>query len=219
MPGTILYLLVLYILTVIIPEFMAIHRSPRQALFSTYSRQAVQTLSSLPQSTPPLPLILLTGGLRTPELLYSALSSGHAHLLGIGRGSVLCPHLPLVLKQREDEGRREGRKIQDIPGWDEPFSPEPDLEPGWKWNWILERIPKIPLLGAGVNMAWYVVEMRRLAGGCQEKDGIRDSVSAIGAVFWMWVWVDERALQGTPVWALWCLYSIGIGYLIIFGPW
>ena len=209
-----------------IPEFMTIHKSPRQALFSMYSHQAVQAVSSLPQ-TYPSPLILLTGGLRTPELLYTALSSRHAHLLGIGRGSVLCPYLPSILKEREDESRVEGKKIQDIPGWDESFSPEPDLESGW--NWIRERIPRIPLLGAGVNMAWYVVEMRRLAEGCLEDEdkalgvlennGFHRSVGAIGAVFWMWVWFDERALQRMRVCAAWCLvYSVGIAScLITFG--
>lgn len=121
--------------------------------------------------------------------------------------------------------------MQDIPGWALPFSPEPDLKPAWSWMvWILERLPRIPLLGAGVNVAWYIVEMRRLGKSSvedkdkafrvseAEKDGFRHSVGAIGAVFWMWVWVDNRTLQRMRVLALWCLvYSFGIGCLIIFG--
>jgi hypothetical protein len=107
-----------------------------------------------------------------------------------------------------------------MPGWDVPFSPEPDLEPAWSWMvWILEHLPKIPLLGAGVTMAWYIVEMRRMAvAGMDDKDAAfveaeKDempvkrhySVGAIGAVFRMWVWVDERALQIMRVLVVWCL--------------
>lgn len=213
------------------PEFMTVHKSLRQALFSTYSQKAVQTLSSLLQCpASPQPLILLTGGLRTPELLYTALASRDAHLLGIGRGSVLCPHLPTLLKEREDEGRAEGRRIEDVPGWDVPFSPEPDLELGWRWMvWLWGRLPKISLLGGGVNMAWYVVEMRRLAeAGMEnmdkpsrreaEKAGMSHHLAgAIGAVFWMWVWVDERTLQRMRVLVVWCLQLVSFVVLIVWG--
>jgi hypothetical protein len=197
---------------------MNVHKSPRQALFSTFSHQAVQIISSLTQhSISPPPLVLLTGGLRTPGLLYTALSSGHAHLLGIGRGSVLSPHLPMLLKAREKEGGGDTKRMQDVPGWDVPFSPEPELGPTWSLTtWVLERLPKIPLMGGGINMAWYIVEIRRLA-----KEGVTDvdgdggrrllgvkryhSVGAMGAVFWMWVWFSKATRDIMLVVTLWCL--------------
>jgi len=109
--------------------------------------------------------------------------------------------------------------MQDAAGWDLPFSPEPDLEPSWSWViWILECLPKIPLLGAGVNMAWYVVEMRRLAEvgmTGKDKDSLsakrngkwRDrSVGAVGAVFWMWVWVNPAIVwRISGILTMWCL--------------
>ncbi|RDB27844.1 NADPH dehydrogenase [Hypsizygus marmoreus] len=175
--------------------------SPRQALFSRFSHAAVQTLASLPSSpstpTSPPPLILLTGGLRTPALLSTALASRHAHLLGIGRQSVLCPTLPSVLPSL----------LASSPS--KAFRREPDLDmSAWVWGWV----PRIPLVGAGVNMAWYVVMMRRLAMG----DGVDSEpdygVGPVGAVLLMWIWVEWSAwwmrvmgacvvMVGTVMWA------------------
>lgn len=168
----------------------------RQALFARFSEQAVKTLESLPRSasSPPLPLILLTGGLRTPGLLHTALSMGHAQLLGIGRGSVLSPDLPNLLQQTGSAQV----------SWDQPFRPEPNLDTSANWplRWFWGYLPSMPLLGAGIGTAWYVVMMRRLAIPDSHKHNLVGSpdsptshMGGLGAIFWMWIWVEWTTVR------------------------
>lgn len=178
--------------------------SPRQAFFARFSRRALQALESLRQSdstyTGYLPLILLTGGLRTPGLLQKALTLKHADLLGIGRGSVLCPDLPSVLSQR----------LHDLETWgDIPFQPEPDLQlPGILsypiFRSIWELIPKVKLIGAGVGMAWYIVAMRHIANtsiaGRDEEIRPEYDVGGLDSVFWMWFWSPLLRIDGQKPW-------------------
>lgn len=168
----------------------------RQATFAHVSQQAMSLLRSLPRnsSSPQLPAILLTGGLRTPRLLQTALASHHAELLGIGRGSILCPNLPDLLKERPDLDA------------DEPFRLEPDLSLSssilglWPLCMVISWIPKIPLVGAGVGMAWYVVQMRELAAGhSRSRESNTDDVVVAhygvgpgGAIARMWLWTNMR---------------------------
>ena len=179
-------------------------KSPRQAFFSRFSQQALKTLSSIDPPTPDYnrPLILLTGGLRTPALLRSALTLKHADLLGLGRASVLAPDLPDRL-----------RKLQRDPHADEdaPFESYPDLRnpailsyPPFSWMWA--AVPKVRLIGAGVGMAWYLVSMRRfadpspgrrdmrVAGKPDENEQMRPdyTVAGLRSVFWMWLWMPSR---------------------------
>lgn len=163
--------------------------STRQAFFARFSHQALKSLNSLQRSTSRLlPLILLTGGLCTPELLCSALASNDADLLGIGRGSVLCPSIPSVLRLR----------LRDLQQWGNvPFQREPVLRsprileyPPLFWVWRL--VPKIQLMGAGMTMAWYVVAMRRIA--CSTVSGRIQppyEVGGLQSVFWMWAWTPS----------------------------
>jgi hypothetical protein len=160
-----------------------------------YSQRALQSLSSL--SLPhPTPLILLTGGLQTPEQFYHALSAPHAHLLGVGRLSILLPNLPILVQRREDGA---GWKLTDY-DWNVPFRPHPDLQSSWV-------LPKIPFIGMSTELFWYNVEMRRLASTSSPVDifesginlgldSLRSkppySVGGLGAWFWFWVWFDMR---------------------------
>ncbi|KAF9010091.1 hypothetical protein BDQ17DRAFT_1421365 [Cyathus striatus] len=188
------------------PDFMIsrknISMSPRQGFFSQLSHRALKSLSPLvqPSDSRRPPLILLTGGLRTPGHLQAALMSKDANLLGIGRGSVLCPNLPELVKKCK----------QSSDDWnDMAFSPEPDLNiPSlftyWPICWIWNHLPKISLIGAGIEMAWYIVAMRRMASGpqkLQDKLNSNYSVGFFGAVFWMWAWVPISVVSIT-IWTL-----------------
>jgi hypothetical protein len=178
--------------------------SPRQAFFARFSHRALQALESLRHSdstyTGYLPLILLTGGLRTPGLLQKALTLKHADLLGIGRGSVLCPDLPSVLSQR----------LHDLRTWgDIPFQPEPDLQlPGILsypiFCLIWELVPKVKLIGAGVGMAWYVVAMRHIANttmaGRDQEIRPEYDVGGLCSVFRMWFWSPLLGMDGQRQW-------------------
>jgi hypothetical protein len=178
------------------PDFLISETSPskslRQPFFARFSHQALQALESLPQTptSPPPPLILLTGGLRTPSLLRTALNSGHAHLLGIGRGSVLCPNLPSILKEKNKE----------LQQWDNiPFQREPDLSlphilKTWPVSCLWNLVPKIKLIGAGVGMAWYIVGIRRISRASRSGSNmmLNYNMGGLGAVFWMWAWIPVR---------------------------
>jgi hypothetical protein len=154
--------------------------SPRQALFSDVSSRTLKVLESLPG---PTPLVLLTGGLRTPALLYSALASQHSHLLGIGRGSVLCPDLPTILR---DKGSNDH----------EPFAPEPSLSKNKSqfWTWL----PKVKLIGAGLGMAWYIVGIRRLALLPSDERISFDDIGGVEAVLRMWLWIGYNHVRLGP---------------------
>jgi hypothetical protein len=146
----------------------------RQALFADFAHHALRAVASIPHA----PLILLTGGLATPAQLRAALSSQHAHLLGLGRSAVLRPDLPQLLKQHPDTHVS--------------FAPAPDLHVGDSASWILKRLPRIRLVGAGAAMAWYIVALRRLT--TPEPARTPDyAVGALGGVWWMWVWVGPEA--------------------------
>lgn len=136
------------------------------------------------------PLILLTGGLRTPALLQAVLSNRHAHLLGIGRGSVLCPDVPRILSARNLEGK--GQANSDTL----PFSREPDLTMGPLFlnPWVQEHFPRVPLIGAGIGMAWYIIAIRRLAqrGSGTLHARVDYSIGGLGAVLRMWLWIGPK---------------------------
>ncbi|KAI0302385.1 hypothetical protein B0F90DRAFT_1925132 [Multifurca ochricompacta] len=77
------------------PEFMT---SGRQAFFTRFSRKARVAVRAL-KSPSNHPFVLLTGGMRSRAAFEDAHSQGNADLIGVGRGSVLEPKLPLLLKE------------------------------------------------------------------------------------------------------------------------
>lgn len=140
--------------------------SPRQALFTRFSTEAMKIVNSLntKQQERAAPAIMLTGGLRSPGLLHTVLQTQSAHLLGIGRMSITCPQLPTISLDPDDF---------------EPLKGEPDLR-------LSSWIPTIPLLGAGVQMSWYGVNMRRWARGLEPDFGL----GGFEAIVKLWVDVD-----------------------------
>ena len=151
------------------PSFMTSERSQckftRQAFFTRFSQQAVEALSlfSVSDSSDPStrPMILLTGGLRTPALLSTALTSKHADLLGIGRAAVRSPDIPTILKCQLSKPQSD-----DVAECDAPFEPEPDLDaihlyPPASWLWSILTCMK--LAGAGADIAWHTLAMRDIA--------------------------------------------------------
>lgn len=101
---------------------------------------------------------MVTGGFRTPNLLYSALRSGHTNMLGIGRCSILCPQIPNKMRDFE---QRHGNNDGDI-----PFGATRDFPASDKW-WpiaaLWNTLSKIQLIVAGSNLAWYAITLRQLA--------------------------------------------------------
>jgi hypothetical protein len=114
--------------------------------------------------------------MRSPATFQDALSQGHADLIGIGRGSVLAPDLPLLLKELYS---RERTGISDLGGdtEDNMHRDFPSQQPSLSYVdtplirlttsvlCSLGILPLPSLVGAGAATAWYAVAMRRIAGG------------------------------------------------------
>ncbi|KAJ7915752.1 hypothetical protein B0H13DRAFT_2231803 [Mycena leptocephala] len=149
----------------------------RQAIFADFAHRAVRAVASIPGA----PLILLTGGLTTPAQLHAALSCDHANLLGIGRAAILRPDLPRLLTQVQ-------------PDSDTPFAPAPDQRLGERWVRILQRLPRVKLVGAGTAMAWYVVALRRLAQPGPFVQTANYSLGSLDGVWWVWAWFGPEIL-------------------------
>ncbi|KAJ7136592.1 hypothetical protein C8R44DRAFT_728576 [Mycena epipterygia] len=150
-------------------DFLTTAASPsaRQTILAVFADHALRTVTSVPA-----PLIFLTGGLVTCAQLETALSTPHAHLLGLGRSAAPRPDLPQLLRG---------------PGAaDEIFGIPPHLRVGdIVWG---RSLPRIKLLGAaGVAMAWYIVALQCLARTTSIKPDY--TVSVMGVVLWMWAWV------------------------------
>ena len=194
--------------------------SKRQAIFSHFSQTALQELERLHEANPTpdfrRPLVLLTGGLSSVDLMTSALHRRHADLLGIGRLSVLCPHLPRMLKEFAGEQRRLEPPL--LACGVKPWDMEPLYSPA-SWHTVemvvLQRVlyvwslipnslrPQFPrLIGAGTEMAWYTVAMRNLAAA--EVPAYRRiyAGSSLGAIIRMWLYVAPGSC--TASWLLLC---------------
>lgn len=165
--------------------------SPRQAFFAQFAKKAREYLRTHFPAGVRVPLILLTGGLRSPAHLQSALDAGHADLLGIGRGSILRPDMPAVLQERMLNAAASGTSIALD---DEPFAHEPDGDiqlPSW--------VPQIPLVGAGIGLAWYNVRMRRIAAAQLGKRVYGTALptfrmTGIEVMVRMWIWLEWHEL-------------------------
>ncbi|KAG1876985.1 hypothetical protein C8R48DRAFT_689345 [Suillus tomentosus] len=178
------------------PDFMACSGSQkldRQAFFAQFSRTVMKDLHQSPVPFSSVPLILLTGGLRSHSHLHAALMSRHADLLGIGRCAVLCPDLPKILRSQLQNNKSSST-------WaDKPFTREPEaVFRASKW------VPSVKLIGSGVGTAWYTTRMRDIAIS-QIKNPRAEPPPAdynrggLIAVSMMWAWFDSRI---APIWVL-----------------
>jgi hypothetical protein len=157
--------------------FMA-STSPRQAFFASFSRRVVQALPTSKNKA--VPLVVLTGALRTPSQFSHVIRQNHANLIGVGRLSILCPDLPHRISP-SSVSRDYDRGIFPLR---EPILSTP------RW------IPK--LAGAGVGTAWYTVAIRQLTLG---KD-VDIEMGTIGALFWMWAWEGPSGFRDIVTWVL-----------------
>lgn len=164
-------------------------KSIRQVFFARFSRQVLAALRSrkLMQVSPPL--ILLTGGLRTPRLLRSALMSGHADLLGVGRGSVLCPKFPSVARLR----LKNPNLWDDVPFERDPSLKRPRLFTHRPFNYLWSVVSGIKIIGAGVNMSWYIVTMRHITQSQHNGPAFVPNLSmgGIQSILSMWIWTNN----------------------------
>jgi hypothetical protein len=147
--------------------------SSRQAFFARFARKARSTIHAL---TPPsrYPLVLLTGGMQSPAIFQDALVQGHADLVGVGRGSVLAPDLPLLLKEfyaRRQTGTPDGDGDENMGRvllFKQPtlsYAETPLIRVAASVLRSLGILPLPSLIGAGTAMAWYVVAMRSISRG------------------------------------------------------
>ncbi|KAI9508534.1 FMN-linked oxidoreductase [Russula earlei] len=172
------------------PAFLA---TSRQAFYSRFARKARFAIHALTSSSP-LPLVLLTGGMRSSATIQNALTQGHADLVGVGRGSVLAPNLPLLLKEYYQRSRQ---RKDNHDGDDEDFIDRgfPFQQPRLSYmktsligvaTSILRSLGILPLpslIGAGATTAWYIVAMRSIS----RDQKIDHRTGTIRAVLLMWL--------------------------------
>jgi hypothetical protein len=113
--------------------------------------------------------------MRSPAIFQDALTQGHADLVGIGRGSVLAPDLPLLLKEfyaRQQMGTSDGDGDENNVGQDFLFklptlsyTETPLIHAAASVLRSLGILPLPSLIGAGTAMAWYIVTMRSISKG------------------------------------------------------
>ena len=113
--------------------------------------------------------------MQSPAIFQDALTQGHADLIGIGRGSVLAPDLPLLLKEfyarqqmgtpdEDGDGKNKGRyflfKLPTL-----SYTETPLTRAAASVLRSLGILPLPRLIGAGTAMAWYIVTMRSISKG------------------------------------------------------
>ena len=175
----------------------------RQAFFARFAREARDTIHAQASSSPRHPLVLLTGGMRSPEVFENALSQGHADLVGIGRGSVLAPRLPLLLRTLSSAGENDEASRKS--SFRQPtlsYADTPLIRAAVSTLRGLGILPLPTLIGAGASMAWYVVTMSRISRG----NGINYQMGGIRAVLIMWI-PELRAMIFSCCLAI-CFYFI-----------
>ena len=173
-------------------EFMA-SASKRQVFFSQFSRRVHESLPKGPNT----PLIALTGGFRTYTAINSALATGHAGLIGIGRLSIHAPQLPIQLEVERNRYVPPPPPDFTISVWDRLFD-------GLGW---LTGV-KVPLLiGAGREMCWYIIQLKTVALFAP----VDYSVSGFGAILRSIGGVKVRS-KGPKV-SLWGPYALFVVFL------
>ena len=180
-------------------EFMA-SASKRQVFFSQFSRRVHESLPKGPNT----PLIALTGGFRTYSAINSALASGHAGLIGIGRLSIHAPQVPIQL---------EAEKYDYVP------PPPPDFTVSI-WDRLLDGLGwltgvKTPLLmGAGREMCWYIIQLKTVALFTPADY----SVSGFGAILRS-LWGVKVRSKGRKVfsWGSYALFVVFLSWVGLFG--
>lgn len=132
--------------------------------------------------------------MRSPTTFQEALSQGHADLVGIGRGSVLAPDLPLRLNKLHSRGRTgtpdpdgdsEGNTHRDFP-LREPSLSYADTPLNRLAASVLRLLGILPLpglIGAGAATSWYAVTMKRISSG----RAIGYQMGLIHAVLMLWL--------------------------------
>ncbi|KAG2136660.1 hypothetical protein DEU56DRAFT_805209 [Suillus clintonianus] len=189
------------------PDFSACGGSQkldRQAFFAQFSQIVMKDLHRSPVPFSSVPLILLTGGLRSQSYLQAALVSKHADLLGIGRGAVVCPDLPKILRLQLQNSKYSS-------DWDDrPFAREPETALR-----ASKLVPRVKLIGLGFGSAWYIIRMRDIAVS-QIKNSRAEPPPAdynkgiLITLFKMWAWFDFRKKR--KIVSIWIL---GISMMLI----
>lgn len=132
--------------------------------------------------------------MRSPTTFQDALAQGHADLVGVGRGSVLAPDLPLRLSELHSRGRTgipdpvgdgEGNPHRGFP-LREPslsYADTPLIRLAASVLRLLGVLPLPGLIGAGAATAWYAVAMKRISSGRT----INYQMGLIHAVLMLWL--------------------------------
>ena len=205
-------------------EFIEGHekmKSKRQVIFESFAEKSMSILAEcVPTATNrPPPLVLLTGGLTTLPRMTSVLAHDHAHILGVGRLSVLHPTVPKDIASAIANG---------VPVFmtDPPTPSLLGQRPRSYFSiralerlvcyiltliWILipSRVPVI--IGASSKVNWYNVMLRRIAKG----QHIDYTIGTIGAALRFYLagtpYMSEEDSGGWQWWAAAAMVGVALG--------
>ena len=186
----------------IFPVEFAASASKRQVFFSKFSRRVHE---SLPKG-PTAPLIVLTGGFRTYDAINSALASGHASLIGIGRLSIHAPKVPIQL---------EAERYDYVP------PPPPDFTTS-VWDRLLDGLGwltgvKVPLLlGVSRELCWYMIQLETVASLVPVDYGTSGFVAILRCVGGVKIRSNGRKIFS---WGSCALFAVFLSWIGLFGIW
>ncbi|CDO76924.1 hypothetical protein BN946_scf185006.g6 [Trametes cinnabarina] len=211
------------------PQFIdssANFKSPRQVLFESFAERSVEILA---ESTPPNrapPLVCLTGGLNTLPKMASVLARSHAHMLGIGRASIIHPDLPVKLYeslQKRLAGAPDEFLMVEPPELSEDgLGVPPPTYLSWRslerlilillktiWSFVPLEFPR--LFGAGQNVSWHNMMLRRIAFG-REVDYTKGTIATALEFFLCTTpYPLRKGGQGKLWWVMAGLIGVAIG--------
>ncbi|TBU24239.1 FMN-linked oxidoreductase [Dichomitus squalens] len=202
------------------PQFIDVtleYKSARQVVYESFAQRSIDILSSCTPTVTfrPPPLVLLTGGLNTLPRMSSALARDHAQLLGIGRLSVIHPHLPTELSAALS--RKDADFLRSEPWALSELGDPPSSYLSWRgleralwyvcllvWSYIPAKMPRV--VGATANVNWYNYMMRRHALG-QDLDFTVGTVGTMARFFLLPVPHPSRT-DGEGDWVWWLSVAV-----------
>ncbi|KAL7277421.1 hypothetical protein ACG7TL_009283 [Trametes sanguinea] len=211
------------------PQFIdasASFKSARQVLFESFAKRSIKVLADCTPPNRAPPLVCLTGGLNTLPKMASVLAHSHAHILGIGRASVIYPHLPAKLYkslQKRSAGISDDFLMAEPPKLTEDgLGAPPKSYLSWRgvqrlliialqmiWAVIPLEFPR--LFGVGQNVSWHSMMLRRIALG-EEVDWTEGTVATAMKFFLCRTpYPPGRDRRGMAWWIMAGLLGVAIG--------
>ncbi|KAI0719190.1 hypothetical protein C8Q72DRAFT_127517 [Fomitopsis betulina] len=200
-------------------------KNPRQVMFEAFASRSMDILahctpSATARGAPPF--VCLTGGLNTLPKMSSVLGHKHAHLLGIGRPAATHPLLPIQLHAAVSTPSPNFCMTEPPALRADGLGEPPSSLLSWRaleratfyvlsllWSLQPARVPR--LVGAGGDVNWHNIVMRRIAA--REEEPADYTLGKIGATvrFYLTPYPPSEGGAGARWWVLAGVVGVAIG--------